>query len=431
MSIRLRLAFTYSLVLCLLAALAIGAIYLALAHAVDTAPPPIVTSFVQPGPGGGATVTPVQIEGVQRAVNRETLDKLRTYSVSALLIFFVASFGVSWLIAGYLLRPIGRITQVARDISATDLSRRIDLHGPEDELHQLADTFDQMLGRLDAAFASQREFIQDASHELRNPLAVIRTNLEVTLSDPDASSEDLRHTAEVVERSTERMTRLVDELLLYARHETPAVERHPVDAFSLVHEAADEFRAPAEARGLRLDWSAEPGLLINGDRNAIRQALANLLANAIRLAPPTSRVAVRAGREGPWIWLAVDDEGPGIAAEDHDRVFQRFWRGDDVRTVGEHRNGLGLAIVRQIAEAHGGEVKLVSAVGLGSTFALWIPATTASSSAPTPAPVHAPALISGAPPVPTAAPASPGPPGPPGPPDPPPADDAEPMRSQP
>jgi signal transduction histidine kinase len=189
MSIRLRLAFTYSLVLCLLAGLAIGAIYLALAHAVDTAPPPIVTNFIQPGPGGGATVTPVQLEGVQRAANRETLDKLRSYSVSALLIFFVASFGVSWLIAGYLLRPIKRITQVARDISATDLSRRIDLHGPDDELHQLADTFDQMLGRLDAAFVSQREFIQDASHELRNPLAVIRTNLEVTLSDPDASPE--------------------------------------------------------------------------------------------------------------------------------------------------------------------------------------------------------------------------------------------------
>jgi signal transduction histidine kinase len=398
MSIRLRLAFTYSLVLCLLAGLAIGAIYLALAHAVDTAPPPIVTNFIQPGPGGGATVTPVQLEGVQRAANRETLDKLRSYSVSALLIFFVASFGVSWLIAGYLLRPIKRITQVARDISATDLSRRIDLHGPDDELHQLADTFDQMLGRLDAAFVSQREFIQDASHELRNPLAVIRTNLEVTLSDPDASPEDLRHTAEVVERSTERMTRLVDELLVFARHETPAIERHPVDACSLVHEAADEFRAPAEARGLRLEWSAEPGLLVDGDRNAIRQALANLLANAIRLAPADTRVGVRAGREGPWIWMAVDDQGPGIAVEDRDRVFQRFWRGDGVQTAGEHRNGLGLAIVRQIAEAHGGEVKLVSVVGLGSTFALWIPAATVPSTAPTPAPTTSPTRDAAPPP---------------------------------
>ena len=143
---------------------------------------------------------------------------------------------------------------MARDISATDLTRRIALQGPDDELHELADTFDDMLGRLDEAFANQRRFIQEASHELRNPLAVIRTNLEVTLTDPEATTEDLRHTAEVVERSTDRMTRLVDDLLLYARNETPAIEREPVDAATLVHEAADEFRAPAEARGLAIGW---------------------------------------------------------------------------------------------------------------------------------------------------------------------------------
>src|SRR4051812_20237159 len=176
MSIRLRLALTYSLVMCLLAALAVGAIYLALAHSVDSQP--VVTRQVVDQ--FGRVVAQETTQKVERLVNAATLDKLRSYSVSALLVFFVASFGVSWLIAGYLLRPVGRITRVARDISATDLTRRIDLQGPDDELHQLADTFDQMLGRLDEAFASQRQFIQEASHELRNPLAVIRTNLEVT-----------------------------------------------------------------------------------------------------------------------------------------------------------------------------------------------------------------------------------------------------------
>ena len=390
MSIRLRLALTYSLVMCLLAALAVGTIYLALAHAVDTAPPPVVTNFIQQVPGG-ATVTPLQIEGVQRAVNQATLDKLRSYSASALLVFFVLSFGVSWLIAGYLLRPVGRITRVARDISATDLTRRIDLQGPDDELHQLADTFDQMLGRLEEAFASQRRFIQEASHELRNPLAVIRTNLEVTLADPDASPDDLRRTAEVVERSTERMTRLVDDLLLYARNETPAIEREPVDASTLIRDAAEEFRAPVEARGLRLEWAADPGLMVTGDGNALRQALANLLANATRLAPTGTRIRVRAGRDGPWVWMAVDDEGPGIAFEDQSAVFQRFWRGQDARAGGERRSGLGLAIVRQIAEAHGGEVKLVSAPGTGSTFALWIPAAASPTmTAPAPIPFSSP-----------------------------------------
>ncbi len=292
---------------------------------------------------------------------------------------FSVSFGVGWLVAGYLLRPVRRITAVAREISATDLSRRISLGGPEDELRRLADTFDDMLARLDEAFANQRRFIQEASHELRNPLAVIRTNLEVTLADPNASEEDLRHTAEVVERSTDRMRRLVDDLLLYARNETPTLEREPVDAASLVREAADEFRTPAEARGLHLVSSASPGLMTIGDRNALRQALANLLANATRLAPSGSTIGVRAGREGPWVWVAVDDQGPGIAPEDHDAVFQRFWRGRTAPASGtDRRSGLGLAIVRQILEAHGGEVKLVSTPGVGSTFALWLPAAPAT-----------------------------------------------------
>ena len=390
MSIRLRLAFIYSVVLCLLAAVVVGAIYLALAHALADEPPPVAAHQVQPVPGqpGTVTVTPVQLETAQRIANESALYKLRTYSFAALLVLFAASFGIGWIVAGYVIRPIGRITKVAREITATDLSRRIDLGGPDDELRQLSDTFDDMLGRLDEAFASQRRFIQEASHELRNPLAVIRTNLEVTLADPGASTDDLRHTAEVVERSTERMSRLVDDLLLYARNETPALEHERIDAASLVREAAEEFQAPAEARGLRLVWSADRGLATMGDRNALRQALANLLANATRLAPAGSTVGVRAGREGPWVWLAVDDQGPGIAPQDQTAVFQRFWRGATPTEAGERRSGLGLTIVRQVVQAHGGEVKLVSALGVGSTFALWLPAADDDADAGDPSPGH-------------------------------------------
>ncbi len=122
-------------------------------------------------------------------------------------------------------------------------------------------------------------------------------------------------------------------------------------------------------------WSAVPGLVTIGDRDALRQALANLLANATRLAPTGSTITVRAGREGPWVWMAVDDQGPGIDAADQPAVFQRFWRGpSDHEPASERRSGLGLAIVRQVVEAHGGEVKLVSALGVGSTFAIWLPA---------------------------------------------------------
>src|SRR5690606_9012714 len=175
------------------------------------------------------------------------------YSFTALGLLFIGSLGTGWIVSGRVLRPIGRITGVAREIQATDLSRRIHLRGPNDELRQLADTFDAMLARLDAAFESQRRFIHEASHELRNPLAVIRTNLDVALSDPDATVDDLREVGELVGRTAERMSSLVDDLLYYARQEEPANRAGLIDVAPLVSDAVAEFRAAAESAGLGLD----------------------------------------------------------------------------------------------------------------------------------------------------------------------------------
>src|SRR5690606_14950550 len=208
-----------------------------------------------------------------RAYGR-ALESLRVFSFGALLALFFVSLVVGWFVSGRMLRPIGQITRAVRRIQASDLSQRINLGGPDDELRRLADTFDDMLGRVDAAFESQRQFIHEASHELRNPLAAIRANLEVTLSDPNADAEDLRHTAEVVERSTERMAKLVDDLLVSARKGTLSMEREPVDVGLLIADAADEFVAPAEAAGQFMERDAPAGLLVLGDRLALRQALA-------------------------------------------------------------------------------------------------------------------------------------------------------------
>jgi signal transduction histidine kinase len=167
---------------------------------------------------------------------------------------------------------------------------------------------------------------------------------------------------------------LVDDLLVYARKGSLSLERTQVDVSVLVREIGDEFRVSAQAESVTLIDQSMPGLWVDGDRHALRQALANLLANAIRYADSGSTVRVRAGREEPWVWMSVEDEGPGIAVEDQDRVFQRFWRGDPREGREEGRSGLGLTIVRQIAEAHGGEVKLASEVGRGAAFAIWLPA---------------------------------------------------------
>jgi signal transduction histidine kinase len=379
-SIRFRLTVVYSTLVFGLAALVVAGIYIGLNHALQNQK---VEAIVVPMPDGTTRTFVDQTQLLQHEINGRALDALRTYSFSALLALFFVSLAVGWLVSGRMLRPIGQITSAVRQIQASDLSRRIELGGPDDELKRLADTFDDMLERVDGAFESQRQFIHEASHELRNPLAVIRTNLEVTLSDPDASADDLRHTAEVVERSTERMARLVDDLLVYARKGTLSMEREPVDVASLVADAADEFTAPAEAAGLHLRREASPGLWVLGDRLSLRQALANLLANAVRVSPAGTELRVRAGRQGPWVWMSVEDQGPGIDPADHDRVFQRFWRGDPKEGREQGRSGLGLTIVRQIAESHGGQVKLASELGRGAAFALWLPAV------PPPAPAAA------------------------------------------
>jgi signal transduction histidine kinase len=389
-SIRFRYTLLYSAVLFGLAAVVVAAIYLVLVMSLRNEP--YSTGVQRLVCFGNQCYQPVTFRQLERAVNARTLKELRNYSFTALGVLFVASLGVGWAVAGRVLRPIGRITAVARDIQATDLSRRIELPGPDDELKQLGDTFDAMLARLDAAFAAQRQFVADASHELRNPLAIIRTNVDVALADPRADPEDLRQTITVVKRASDRMARLVDDLLALARRQEPTLEHEPVDLGDAVAEASDDFVVPAAARNIVLDRAIAPGVVVTGDRDALKRAVANLLENAVRLAPEGSRIRLATGSEGDRAWIAVADEGPGIAPEDQPHVFDRFWRADKARSRADGGTGLGLAIVRQIAESHGGRVRLQSKVGVGSSFVIWLPVATSGASEPLPRPPASPAL---------------------------------------
>lgn len=384
-SIRFRMTVLYSSVLFVLAALLVGALYLGLSYSLRDEPVSSRDAVVELSPGSVDGVEGgifVDSRAFEREVNEHTLDSLRNVSLGALGALFVASLAVGWVIAGRVLAPIERIGGVAREIEATNLSRRIELEGPDDELRRLADTFDAMLGRLDAAFSAQRRFVADASHELRNPLAIIRTNAELTVSD-ERATDAIRRRGDRIRRASDRMRRLVDDLLTLARLEGATARRDDVDLDELIGETADELADEASAKGVRLEWSVAPArATVIADRSGLKRVLANLLDNALRHAPSGSSVRIGAGRNGTWAFLAVADDGPGIALEQQARIFDRFYRVDGARSRAQGGFGLGLAIVREITEAHRGRVRLFSAPGSGSVFVVWLPLRDAAGEPP-------------------------------------------------
>jgi signal transduction histidine kinase len=378
-SIRVRLTLLYSGVLFVVAALLVAGLYFGLSLSLRDEPVS-QAAFVETVPvnDGSALeeVTRVDARAFEQEVNERTLHNLRVFSLAALGVLFVTSLAVGWVIAGRVLAPIAHITDVAREIQARELSRRIDLTGPDDELKRLADTFDSMLARLDVAFASQRRFVADASHELRTPLAVIKANLDLALTDAQATAESRATAAAVIERAIARMARLTDDLLALARLDAPATGREPVHVGGLLEDAAEEFAAAAAARGVELEVETAAAAPVLGDRDVLKRAVTNLLDNAVRVAD--ARVVLSHGEENGAAWIAVADDGPGIAAEHQASIFDRFWRPDDARSrpgggSGLSGSGLGLAIVRQIAEAHGGTVEVESAPGEGARFVLRLP----------------------------------------------------------
>ncbi|BCJ54607.1 sensor protein CutS [Actinoplanes sp. NBRC 14428] len=377
-SIRFRLTVLYSTLLFALAGTALLITYFAVAATTDPQPITERSALVKQGRVVVDQITVAEVSEIQAAVNYTTLQNLRNYSLIALGGLFVASLGIGWVLSGRALRPVGAIARTAREIQATDLSRRIRLKGPRDELRDLADTIDSMLDRLDDAFQAQRQLIDDASHELRSPLAIIRTHLDASLTEDRATPEERHRAVAVVDRATTRMSRLVEDLLATARRDADAMADTDVDLSAIAREAGED------AGNTRFRYALSDGLHLIGDADALHRAAGNLLSNAVRLAPPESTVTIATGRSGSWLWLAVADEGPGIAEQDLPRVFDRFWRGANGVQSRERRTGLGLAIVRQIVESHGGQVAAFSELGRGSVFVLWLPATDRTDDAPPP-----------------------------------------------
>lgn len=359
-SIRFRLSVMYSSVVFGLGAAVLGTTYYFVRRSLRRLPL-VFDSWLAIVNGRPVIVQDVDIDNAQlleQAITQRALSLLADHLVVALVVLFVLSLIVGWVLAGRALRPVAHMTAVAREIQASDLSRRIGYDGPDDELGRLAATFDGMLDRIEAAFASQRRFMADTSHDLRTPLAVIRSNVDVLASDPEATLEDWREVAGVVQRNAERMSDMINDLLATARLQTRAAVRVRLDLADLVAEASEELRPRGSEREVAVEANPMPAP-IEGVADSLRRAIDNLADNALKAAPSGSKVVLASGSSDGWAWVAVADEGKGI---------------DPAVVEKESRRGLGLSIVSQVVEAHGGRLDAHRGSEKGSTLVMWIPA---------------------------------------------------------
>src|SRR5690606_4100879 len=235
------------------------------------------------------------LASVQKAVNYAALQTVRDFSVIALAIMFGLSLVIGWWVAGRALRPVERITTTAREITATDLSRRIAATGPPDELRTLADTTDDMLARRDNAFRAERTLVEDVSHELRNPVAVVQANVEAVLADDSSTPAERREAAAVVSRATARMTRLLEDLLATARKRSAAFVDRELDLAELARTVAGGYRPVADERSLGVELRVHDCPTVYGDPESLERAVSNLLSNAVRLAPAGSMITIGIG----------------------------------------------------------------------------------------------------------------------------------------
>ncbi|GAA4253571.1 sensor histidine kinase [Dactylosporangium darangshiense] len=362
-SLRLRLTLTYAFVFLLTGAALLAVNYGLMYNKLST-PPAADKVVVKEGVAVGNA--PASGGDLVR------LEAARTSAI-ALAIMTLLVVAASWVLAGRMLRPVRTLTATTRRISQDRLHLRIALAGPRNELKEMADTFDEMVARLEAAFASQRRFVGDVSHELRTPLAIVRTSAEVLLSKPETTTAQWRDMAGRVLIATGRAERLLDGLLALARSDSGAIVREPHDL--AVAAAAALIAADDEAEAAQLsvtsDLSPAP---VTGDPVLLDRLVRNLVDNAIRHNHHGGwiEVATSGGDDGAVV--RVRNSGDTVPAADVDRLFQPFQRLRPDRTADGRSSGLGLAIVRSIVHAHRGTVAAQPLAGGGLQVVVTLPA---------------------------------------------------------
>ena len=319
--------------------------------------------IVRDGRTVGAVRVTQSLAAVDARVRRNVLALVAVGAVALLL-----GLALAWLLAGSLARPLGALAATARRLGRGDLAARAELVGPSEQ-RDVARAFNEMAERLERVLAAQREFAANASHQLRTPLTGLRLRLEA--ASLKAGDPELERELAAAEREAERLGRLVGSLLALARDAAQPELRRPTSLSDACARAAERWEAQAARNGQQLALATSDGLALAAEDD-VAIALDNLIENALSYAPPGTTVTLACGRDGSSVWLAVSDEGPGLAAGEEERVWERFARG----SAGERApgTGLGLAVVQTLVERWGGEARLVSRPEGGTSAEVRLPA---------------------------------------------------------
>ena len=321
--------------------------------------------------------TYIVVAGSSLEPTDEELEALRdTLGYVVPIALLLAGLG-GWFLAHRSLAPVVAMADRARRLGVEDLSGRLPVANPRDELGQLAETFNELLARLELSMKQQRQFMADASHELRTPITTARTAANVALQQRHRGEDEYRHALAVVEQQATRLSRIVHDMFILARADAGnyPVRRHPMYLDEVIDEVVAGARVLASAKDVRIAFSGSRSAVFVGDEALIQRMIMNLLDNAARHSPPGAVVSVELQVAVAGYVIVVADQGPGIPPESQPHIFERFYRVDASRGSTDGGAGLGLALVRWVADLHGGKVTLTSSSITGSTFTVELPST--------------------------------------------------------
>jgi signal transduction histidine kinase len=324
--------------------------------------------------------TPLEVTDSTEGVLLQDVILRQVQSISLLMAGVTAIIGIlgaQW-ITQKALSPVNRLRQMVKNIQVDTLSQRVPLDGPPDQVKDLAEAFNHALERLEKAFEMQGRFVADASHEMRTPLATMRTNLEVLQLDPKATLSDYKEMSVTLTRTLDRLERLSNDLLLLARGELE-VHKVPVNIEALLTEVVQNLMPFAKENHVIINMKVQEGAVVLADERLLGIAFGNLIDNGIRYNRSGGSVEITVFGVDNGLTVQIQDTGEGIPSEELPRIFDRFYRVEKSRTRYRGGAGLGLAICEHIIKLHGGHIKASSTVGEGSNFIIWLPSIASTS----------------------------------------------------